>query len=421
MATFIRSEHYRTNAYGTTFRVREHSVRRDHWNIDWFARFYGSPAYKAADFLRRSKVGRGVQGCFVVPNAKCPVCGVPVFYYANQFGSRVYFDDLGPPWPKHPCTDQPRTRQPLIHDAWKPITRRKRGEIQELIGAANTLGFLKNKQFGVRSKADWSLTVIEEVVRSGERNDVKASLIDSADGARVTFYCFSSEPLFESGDMISISGSEFSFVEKENLAEVRFRNGDRIAFKGGKPLIERAAGSNLPSTSISPPIKKAPTFDPSLYNKVGWRKSIHRQHYQNGNLQQAAFLKLATDPVTRLLQEGALTPRELSDGLNGASFRTAAGASWTPLLAKFLVFLIKEQQQSEYREKLRAKQRTRKRSSTSRRVSVKNNESEIASKREEAARAASAFRRKNATRVEQIANGKRVVEFVLPPRAKLDD
>lgn len=28
-----------------------------------------------------------------------------MFFYSNEFGSRVYFDDLGPPWPKHPCTD----------------------------------------------------------------------------------------------------------------------------------------------------------------------------------------------------------------------------------------------------------------------------------------------------------------------------
>jgi len=33
------------------------------------------------------------------------VCGEDVFYYQNEFGSRVYFDELGPPWPKHPCTD----------------------------------------------------------------------------------------------------------------------------------------------------------------------------------------------------------------------------------------------------------------------------------------------------------------------------
>lgn len=39
------------------------------------------------------------------PNATCPVCGQRVFYYESEDGGRVFFDDLGPPWPKHPCTD----------------------------------------------------------------------------------------------------------------------------------------------------------------------------------------------------------------------------------------------------------------------------------------------------------------------------
>ena len=39
-----------------------------------------------------------------VPNAKCPVCGSPVFFYRSPSNGRVFFDDLGPPWPKHPCT-----------------------------------------------------------------------------------------------------------------------------------------------------------------------------------------------------------------------------------------------------------------------------------------------------------------------------
>ena len=42
---------------------------------------------------------------FTNPNAHCPVCGASVFYFQNEFGSRVFFDDLGVPWPKHPCTD----------------------------------------------------------------------------------------------------------------------------------------------------------------------------------------------------------------------------------------------------------------------------------------------------------------------------
>lgn len=42
---------------------------------------------------------------YTIPNAKCPVCGVPVFFYKSENGGSVFFDELGPPWPKHPCTD----------------------------------------------------------------------------------------------------------------------------------------------------------------------------------------------------------------------------------------------------------------------------------------------------------------------------
>lgn len=39
------------------------------------------------------------------PNAVCPVCGAPVFFWKNERGSKVWFDSIGFPWPKHPCLD----------------------------------------------------------------------------------------------------------------------------------------------------------------------------------------------------------------------------------------------------------------------------------------------------------------------------
>jgi hypothetical protein len=33
------------------------------------------------------------------------VCGAAVFFYRSPHGGRVFFDELGIPWPKHPCTD----------------------------------------------------------------------------------------------------------------------------------------------------------------------------------------------------------------------------------------------------------------------------------------------------------------------------
>ena len=42
---------------------------------------------------------------FVNPRSKCPVCREPVFFYRSPNGGGVYFDALGHPWPKQPCTE----------------------------------------------------------------------------------------------------------------------------------------------------------------------------------------------------------------------------------------------------------------------------------------------------------------------------
>jgi hypothetical protein len=42
---------------------------------------------------------------YIYPNAFCPVCDAQVFFYQSPNGGRVFFDELGPPWRKHPCTD----------------------------------------------------------------------------------------------------------------------------------------------------------------------------------------------------------------------------------------------------------------------------------------------------------------------------
>ncbi len=49
----------------------------------------------------------------VNPNARCPVCGAQVFFYQSPYGGRVFFDALGWPWPKHPCTDNSQHYRPL--------------------------------------------------------------------------------------------------------------------------------------------------------------------------------------------------------------------------------------------------------------------------------------------------------------------
>lgn len=56
----------------------------------------------------RSRSG-GTVASYVNPNAWCPVCSARVIFYRSPFDGRVFFDPpLGPPWPKHWCTDSRR-------------------------------------------------------------------------------------------------------------------------------------------------------------------------------------------------------------------------------------------------------------------------------------------------------------------------
>lgn len=80
----------------------------------WVGGFRGSPPPKPPKPRAPSFTIRSI----TIPNAACPVCGEVVFFYQNAFGSRVFFDELGPPWPKHPCTDNSAYRALSISKSW---------------------------------------------------------------------------------------------------------------------------------------------------------------------------------------------------------------------------------------------------------------------------------------------------------------
>jgi hypothetical protein len=74
-----------------------------HSSGGWCTGVNSSPA-------RESRKPFGSVDSYVNPNAHCPVCAAKVYFYQRPFGGRVFFDDLGWPWPKHPCTDNRRSQ-----------------------------------------------------------------------------------------------------------------------------------------------------------------------------------------------------------------------------------------------------------------------------------------------------------------------
>ncbi|MBP2238680.1 hypothetical protein J2Z31_005221 [Sinorhizobium kostiense] len=72
---------------------------------------------------------------YVNPNAECPVCHERVYYYQSPFGGRVFFDDLGWPWPKHSCTDNRESQTRAVKTITSSIHttfRNKQGEQLDL-------------------------------------------------------------------------------------------------------------------------------------------------------------------------------------------------------------------------------------------------------------------------------------------------
>lgn len=65
---------------------------------------------------------------YTIPNARCPVCGALVFFYQSANGGRVFFDALGPPWPKHPCTSKESSKRiynPKAVAAIQPVEEKR--------------------------------------------------------------------------------------------------------------------------------------------------------------------------------------------------------------------------------------------------------------------------------------------------------
>jgi hypothetical protein len=188
------------------------------------ARLLDDLRHRDALNLLKCNSARSISGCYVNPNAKCPVCGDAVYFYANEHDSRVFFDDLGPPWPKHPCTDNPR--EP-VSPRGAP-TRRTRGMMQELITAANTAGLFKSRVFGRRVPAEWTLLLVVEVGRDADENTVTAEFLDSQSGETARFKYRFAEPVLEPGDFVNMKGREISFVHKATLIPVTFVDGAMI-------------------------------------------------------------------------------------------------------------------------------------------------------------------------------------------------
>lgn len=119
---------------------------------------------------------------FINPNASCPVCGASVFFYQSPSGGCVFFDEFGPPWPKHPCTDQTSLpNEPKVHlseitpknktkyrwqtSGWHPFLIQRTSRIDEF----------SIKVHGVRGKKEMIIFVNYAITSHKQENIITSS------------------------------------------------------------------------------------------------------------------------------------------------------------------------------------------------------------------------------------------------------
>lgn len=61
-----------------------------------------APVERASQAWQRGHA-RSDSGVRFTHPTTCPICGAFIFFHTNGNGDVVFFDELGPPWPKHPC------------------------------------------------------------------------------------------------------------------------------------------------------------------------------------------------------------------------------------------------------------------------------------------------------------------------------
>jgi hypothetical protein len=210
MTRFWRQAFWRTSKNGVRHRVRKHLVDRDSWG-----------PLERSPSLVLSKMGvlKSRSARFATPNARCPVCGEQVWYYQNEYGSRVFFDDIGWPWPKHPCTDT-GTRSSL--SATRPEARTA-ADSAEIDSAAKSAGIDLDYQFRKRhGKSPWELMVVTKSVRNQGVNLIVAQSVEDERQPPFYFSFKASNRSMMPGDYFSRRRDRVSILDSKTLKAREF-------------------------------------------------------------------------------------------------------------------------------------------------------------------------------------------------------
>jgi len=196
--------------------------------------------HENAERLLSSYQSYSYSSCFVSPNAKCPVCGAIVFFYQNKHGSRVFFDDLGPPWPKHPCTDN-RRKSPDNQIFESRPKMRPASAIIEIYPAAIIAKIIPAR--GQSTSGDWRMFVAVEVGQSDGVQWAKLNTVNPRAFSTKLLKYKSSYRAIDLGDIVYNKRNIFSFFDTWQFKVVIIQNGNNL-HSSRSEFDSRRSGSN---------------------------------------------------------------------------------------------------------------------------------------------------------------------------------
>lgn len=165
---------------------------------------------------------------FTVPNVKCKTCGQLVYYYEHPSGSKVLFDELGPPWPLHPCfaAGQSKKNKP-VKPPVKTVIKKEKGWFPVVIEHVRQL----QAEVEVRArteKGELLFTIAASPFRSRkiQLNQVKylLALMKSQTGTHVRLQLHDGKSSWEQqGTLKTLSGKPLTPVVPLVLTEKKFK------------------------------------------------------------------------------------------------------------------------------------------------------------------------------------------------------
>lgn len=274
--------------------------------------------------LKQHGADKSRAACFINHNARCPRCNERVFYYQNQYGSRVFFDELAPLWTKHPCTDN---RAPSGATRLGFRSRGARTEIAEALRKA-----------GATAPDEWWYGIVEHFHHDEDRTDLRVCFTQDPQPRMLTFR--GCAPINE-GEAVGLRGDEVSFFDLDAMEP-------RVAKVGKEIMIIPPQ----PAGNLSPVPWEAALLRRGDWNSFleCWQEPpIATQmqpeevcNYHVPGMDVSAFGKRMLPSVRAAWDVGRRSLSSMAEYLNVIGSRTACGLVWNErrvyLLLKILFY-----------------------------------------------------------------------------------